>query len=83
MPKIQQFSTIMNTSTKCAIGFDMVSRGFGFYETITATILMFIGMMMGIGLISNENSGLYGATVVYLVTIVSLSQWTLNQIIST
>ena len=28
---IQQFSQIMNRSTKAAISFDLVSRGFGFY----------------------------------------------------
>ena len=71
----------MNTSTKCAIGFDMVSRGFGFYETITATILMFIGMMMGIGLITTENSGLYGVSIVYLITISDVMQWILRQVI--
>ena len=42
----------MNKSTKCAIGFDVIARGFGFYETIIATILMFIGMMMGISMIT-------------------------------
>ena len=35
--------------------------------------------MMGIELISAENSGLYGVTAVYLVTISELMHWTLRQ----
>jgi ATP-binding cassette, subfamily C (CFTR/MRP), member 4 len=30
-PRIQTFSAVINRSTKAAIAFDMVSRGFGFY----------------------------------------------------
>ena len=71
----------MNTSTRCATGFDIVSRGFGFYEAITSTILMFIGMMMGISMINAESKGLYGVTIVYLITISDVMQWILRQII--
>ena len=59
----------MNTSSKAIIGFDVSSRGFAFYETIVSIILMLAGMMMGISLISREESSLYGVTTVYLITI--------------
>ena len=67
--KLQRFSKIINDSTKAIIGFDVVSRGFGFYETLISICLMFAGMIMGIALVSNSGSGLYGVAVVYLVTI--------------
>ena len=37
--------------------------------------------MMGISLISAEDSGLYGVTAVYLITICEFMQWILRQII--
>lgn len=48
MPKILQFSHIVNKSSKASIGFDMVSRGFGFYETVNSIVLMILGMVMGV-----------------------------------
>ena len=42
---------------------------------------MFTGLFMGIGLISPENSGLYGVTAVFLVTISDFMQWVLRQMI--
>jgi hypothetical protein len=59
----------MNGSSKAIIGFDVTSRGFGFYEAIIGILLMFSGLYMGIGLISAEDAGLYGVTAVFLVTI--------------
>ena len=59
----------MNNSSKAIIGFDVCSRGFAFYETIISILLMLAGLMMGISLIDAEDSGLYGVTAVYLITI--------------
>jgi uncharacterized membrane protein len=59
----------------------MVSRGFGFYETITTIFLMMAGMLMGISQITAANSGLYGVTIVYLITISDVMQWILRQLI--
>lgn len=42
----------MNRSTKAAISFDLVSRGFGFYEAFIGLVLMFIGMNIGVSQIS-------------------------------
>ena len=50
--KIKEFSDLMNESSKAIIGFDVASRGFGFYEAIIGIVLMFTGLFMGIGLIS-------------------------------
>ena len=79
--KLQKFSEIINESSRAIIGFDVVSRGFGFYETVISIFLMFAGMIMGIALVSNSGSGLYGVAVVYLVTISEFLQRILRQII--
>ena len=57
----------------------MCSKAFAFYESFVSNSLMLAGLMMGIELISAENSGLYGVTAVYLVTISELMHWTLRQ----
>jgi hypothetical protein len=80
---IEQFSEIMNKSTKAAISFDMVSRGFGFYETIFGIALMFIGMSIGVSQSNPSNSGLYGVAVIFLFNFCDLFQWFLRQIITT
>lgn len=52
LPKLQQFSHIINRASRASIGFDMVSRGFGFYETIGSIVLMFFGMVLGVASLS-------------------------------
>jgi Na+-translocating ferredoxin:NAD+ oxidoreductase RnfA subunit len=42
---------------------------------------MFIGMMIGIAQSNPSNSGLYGVTVVYLITISDVFQWIMRQMI--
>jgi hypothetical protein len=73
----------MNKSTKAAISFDMVSRGFGFYETVIGLVLMFIGMNIGVSQSNPSNSGLYGVTVIFLFNFCDFCQWFLSQIITT
>ena len=68
-PSCKSSQKSFNESSRAIIGFDVVSRGFGFYETVISIFLMFAGMIMGIALVSNSGSGLYGVAVVYLVTI--------------
>lgn len=65
------------------IAFDVVSRGFGLYETVINITLMFVGMMVGIYQSTTDNSGLYGVTVIYLVSFSELFQWLLRQAITT
>jgi uncharacterized membrane protein len=64
---INQFSNTINKSTKASITFDVVSRGFGFYQTVIALLLMFIGFMIGVYQSQSSNSGLYGVSVIYLI----------------
>jgi uncharacterized membrane protein len=45
---MQKFSEIMNRSTIAVISFEMVSKGFGFYETVFSIVLMWVGMFLGI-----------------------------------
>jgi len=40
---INEFSGLVNDSTRAAISFDIVSRGFGFYITLMCLFLFFIG----------------------------------------
>jgi len=62
--------------------FDLVSRGFGFYETLTCIVLMLAGMILGIVQSSPENNGSYGIIVLYLIAMSEVLQWILRQIIS-
>lgn len=79
---IEKLSNIINQSTKATIAFDIVSRGFGFYSTIIALFLMFFGFMIGILQSNSSNSGLYGASVIYLISYCEVFQWILRQIIT-
>ena len=47
----------------------MIARALGFYETIFSIILFVIGGIMGLAQIDYENRGLYGVSLVYLITI--------------
>jgi len=72
----------MNNSTRAAIAFDIISRGFGFYVAIAGIILMFIGMEVGINQSNPAVSGLFGVTVIFLVQFNDFLQWFLRQIIT-
>jgi hypothetical protein len=47
----------------------MVSRGFGFYESLFSLLLLFLGMILGIVKSSPSNSGFYGIIVLYLIIV--------------
>jgi ABC-type multidrug transport system fused ATPase/permease subunit len=80
---ISKFTRIINSSTKASIAFDIVSRGFGFYVFfLGGTLLMAIGMEVGIQQTSSINSGLYAVTVIFLVQFSELLQWFLRQTIA-
>lgn len=64
-----EFCELANKTVKTSIGFDIVSRGFGFYETIASIVLMGIGMALGVEVLHQSNTGNYGVAVVYLVKI--------------
>ena len=59
----------------------MVSAAFGYYETLISIALIAAGIIMGVTQINQENKGLYGITVVYLLTISEYLQWILRQMI--
>lgn len=73
----------MNRSTKAAISFDLVSRGFGFFESIFGLVLMFVGMNIGVSQCSSTSSGLFGVTVIFGFSFCDMFQWFLRQIITT
>ena len=65
---INKLSNIINESSKANIAFDIISRGFGFYETVIALALMFIGGMVGVYQSQSSSSQLYGVSVIYLIS---------------
>ncbi len=65
---IEKLSNLINQSSKASIAFDVISRGFGYYETVIALVLMFIGVMVGVYQSQTANSGLYGVSVIYLIS---------------
>lgn len=73
----------MNRSTKAAISFDLVSRGFGFYEAFIGLVLMFIGINIGVSQCNSTNNGLFAVTVIFLVNFSDTFQWSMRQIITT
>lgn len=46
LPRMQQFSQIINRSTQGSIGFDMVSKGFAFYLCIITMVYMVIAIAL-------------------------------------
>lgn len=80
---IHQFSQIMNRSTKAAISFDLVSRGFGFYEAFIGLVLIFVGMNIGVSQSGSTSNGLFGVSLIFLFNFGDLFQWFLRQIITT
>jgi len=68
---IKELSNILNESSKAMMGYELAGRGFSYYETIIIFILMCVGVFMGVKFIDNTtNNGLYGITIVYLVSII-------------
>ena len=79
---LQQFAQTMNRSTKAAISFDLVSRGFGFYEAFIGLVLIFVGMNIGVSQAGSTGNGLFGVTVIFLFNFGDSFQWFLRQIIT-
>ena len=61
----------------------MMMRAFGFYDSFILMFLLVVGMYIGVAVTASNKSGLYGVTILYLVSICELFQWTLKQILST
>lgn len=80
---INQFSHVMNKSTKAAISFDLVTRAFGFYQTFIGLVLMFIGINIGVSQSNSSNNGLFGVTVIFLVNFSDTFQWCMKRTINT
>ena len=80
---ISKFTKLINDSTKAAIAFGIVSRGFGFYVFfLGGIVLMAIGMEVGIQHSSSIDGGLYGVIVIFLILFSELLQWFLRQAIT-
>ncbi len=72
----------MNKSTRAAISFDLVSRGFGFYSTIVGLALMISGFYIGTSQSAPSQAGLFGVIVIYIFNFCDFYQWLLRQIIT-
>ena len=81
--KMQQFSENINSITKSGIAYEMMMRGFGFFDSFILMLLLVLGMYLGVAFTSPNQSGLFAITILYLVSICELFQWTLKQIIAT
>jgi ATP-binding cassette subfamily C (CFTR/MRP) protein 4 len=80
---IQDLSNIINNCIKSSVSFDMVSRGFGFTASVIGLCLMCIGLMIGIRKVNQDNFGLYGVTIIFLLGFSEYLQWFLRQMVST
>lgn len=66
---------------KASVSFDVVAKGFAFYLTCFAIILMFLGMIIGIHSNNSSNNSLYAVAVLFLININDYFQFFLRQII--
>ena len=64
---MEDLSKIVNNCVKASVSFDMTTRGFAFLVTVLGQCLLIIGLMIGIGNVNNENFGLYGVVIIFLV----------------
>jgi len=71
----------MNKATKSYIGYDLISRAFGFYSTIFAILMFYVGTIISIQAMDSENIGYFCVTVVYLVPLTEYFQWIIRQMI--
>ena len=61
----------------------MMMRGFGFYVSFIFMLLLVAGLFLGVSTSTPSTSGLYAITILYIVAICTIFQWTLIQIFST
>ena len=78
--RLQQFSSLVNKSARTAISFDVVSRGFAFYESVLMILFVLVGMVLGVSIALEHELGLYGVIVLYLSSTSEYFSWNLRQI---
>lgn len=74
--RLQEFSTIINDSSKATIAYDITSRGFGYYASLMSLLLMLFGLMFGITFSTSDNNRLFLISVIYLTMICESLQYT-------
>lgn len=62
--------------------FWILSRAFGAYINALGVIIMTIGWIIGIYVVTPETAGLYGVSVVFLITVSDYLQWFLRQLVA-
>ena len=78
---LNQFSKVINASCRGTIAFWNLSRAFGANVVYVSLIVMWIGWICGIIIVTPETAGLYGVSVVFLITVNDSLQWSLRQMI--
>lgn len=84
---LKEFAKIVNNSFRSSINFLVCSRAFGVYVSYFSLVILMVGLIMGIlniqtdesSLSSSSLAGLYGITVVFLLSINDNLQWSLRQ----
>ncbi len=57
----------MNKATKAFIGNELISRAFGFYSTLLAILMFYVGTIISIKTMDSASIGLFCVNIVYLV----------------
>ena len=78
---LNQFSKVINASCRGTITFWNLSRAFGANVVYVSLIVMWLGWIFGIIIVTSETAGLYGVSVVFLITVNENLQWSLRQMI--
>ena len=61
----------------------MMMRGFGFYVSLIFVFLLVACLFLGVSASTPATSGFYAITILYIISICELFQWTLKQILAT
>ena len=75
--RLQQFSKIVNNSTKAAIAYISTSTAFHLIVDISLTSLILVGMIIGVA--RSTELGQFGVIILYLFFISQAVSWSLRQ----
>lgn len=78
---LKKFASRINESAQGTICFSNLLRAFGVITSYTSIVVLWIGLFLGVLIVTPENAGLCGVSLVFLATINDSLQMALNQII--
>ena len=81
--RMQSFSLMLDKIIKSWLGFEMVMRGFYLYTSLTINMLICFGIFLGVLSTTTDKIGLFGGTVVYLISISYYLSLVLKQVVET